>query len=129
MLGFWIIIAHLVGAYLVTSEYIQKRSASSTAYAVGSAILYIIPFVVFLPSSPLSLVAVLVFRFATVRFSLMDYVIWARNLMAPRNMRPDRAVKEGHIGLSNDSFNHILAMNIGSIAIHCVFMALAIIVL
>lgn len=129
MLGFWIIITHLIGAYLTTSEYVQTRAAHSTTFAIGMSFLYIIPFLLFLPSSPLSFAAVLIFRFVIVRFSLVDYLIWARNVMAPKDERVERVSKEGRIDMDSASNNQLISLHASSIAVHCLFIALAIIVL
>lgn len=129
MLGFWIIIAHLVGAYLTSSEYIQMRTHRSTAFAFGSAILYMIPFILFLPSSALSFVAVLAFRFLVIRFDLIDYLIWVRNTAAPRDQRVDRLDRREIDVDGGGSISHLVSIHIGSIAVHCIISALAIIVL
>lgn len=129
MLGFWIIITHLVGAYLTSSEYIQTRAAGSTTFAAISAVLYMIPFVLFLPGTALSFIAVLLFRLIVLRLSLIDYVVWAKNQMAPRDQRADRVVKEGVLDMESVPASRVLALHAVSMALHGVFIGIALIVL
>lgn len=129
MLGFWIIVVHLVGAYLVSSEYIQAKAAGSTTFAAISTVLYMVPFVIFLPGSILSFLAVFLFRLAVIRFSLVDYIVWAKNLMAPRDQRTNRVVKDGTVNMRKASPAHVVSLHAGSLALHCIFIGIAIIVL
>ena len=129
MLGFWIIITHLLGAYVTSSEYMQDRALNSTVFALGVAILYMIPFVLFLPGSIPSFAIVFVFRFLVVRFGLIDYLIWARNLMAPENQRTKRVVIGGTLDMGGASTNQKVSIHAASIAMHGLVTALAIIVL
>lgn len=129
MLGFWIIITHLAGAYLTSSEFIQNKAISSSIFALGSSVLYMIPFIIFLPASPLSLLAVLVFRFLVVRFGLVDYLIWVRNLLAPADQRVHRLVRNKKFNTDSATLNQIVSIHVGSIAVHCIIISLAIILL
>lgn len=129
MLGFWIIITHLIGAYLTSSAYIQSRAAGSTTFAAISAVLYMIPFIMFLPGSALSFMAVLLFRFIVLRLSLVDYIVWAKNLMAPRDQRVDRVVKAGVLDMESAPVTQVMTIHIASIALHCIFIGIALIVL
>lgn len=129
MLGFWIIATHLVGAYLMTSEYITSRASSSSTFAAVAAALYIIPFIVFLPLTPLSILAVMVARFVIIRFSLIDYIVWARNMLAPRDEHTSRVVKEGILRMESANVNQLFSLHAGSMAVHTIIMALAIILL
>ena len=129
MLGFWIIITHLVGAYLTSSAYIQSKAAGSTTFAAISAVLYMIPFVLFLPGSILSFIAVLLFRIIVLRLSLVDYIVWAKNLMAPRDQRVPRMVRDGVLDMESSPVSQVLTVHIASIALHCIFIGIALIVL
>ena len=129
MLGFWIIITHLVGAYLTSSAYIQSRAAGSTTFAAISSVLYMVPFVLFLPGSILSFIAVLLFRIIVLRLSLVDYIVWAKNLMAPRDQRVPRMVRDGVLDMESAPVSQVLTVHIASIALHCIFIGIALIVL
>lgn len=129
MLGFWIIVTHLVGAYLTSSDYIQSRSAGSSTFAAISSVLYMIPFMIFLPGTVLSFIAVIVFRFLVLRFSIVDYIVWAKNLMAPRDQRNDRVMKKGVLEYDNASITQVVAMHAGSLALHTIFIGIVIIML
>lgn len=129
MLGFWIIVTHLVGAYLTSSEYIQTRASGSTTFAAISAVLYMIPFVLFLPGTALSFAAVLIFRLIVLRLSLVDYIVWAKNLLAPKDKRADRVAKEGVVDMESIPVSRVISLHAASIALHCVFIGIALIVL
>ena len=129
MLGFWIIIAHVMGAYITSSDYIYSRSSSNAVYALVTAMLYMIPFVIFLPLSPIAFLVIFVFRFLAIRFSLVDYVIWARDLLAPRSERNLRVTKESSPDSATSTANRRVSIHMASTAIHCVVIALAVIIL
>lgn len=129
MLGYWIIITHIIGAYITTSDYIYSRSSSNTVYALMTAALYMIPFFIFLPLSPLAFLVIFVFRFLAIRFSLVDYVIWARDLLAPRSERNIRVPKESSLDSTTSTANRRVSIHMASTAIHCVVIALAVIIL
>lgn len=129
MLGFWIIISHLVGVYFLTSEYLQERAVNSTTFALAASILYMIPFVLFLPGSPLSLLAVLIFRFLVLRLGVTDYLIWARNLLAPRDKRVNRVIREQTLDTREATSNQIISIHGASLALHSIIIAIAIIIL
>ena len=129
MLGFWIIITHLIGAYLTTSTYIQSRAAGSTTFAAISAVLYMIPFIIFLPGSALSFIIVMAFRFIVLRLSVIDYMVWAKNLLAPRDQRVARVVKEGVLDIESAPASQVVTLHFASIALHCMFIGIALIVL
>ena len=129
MLGFWIIITHLIGAYLIPSAYVQAKASGSTTFAALSAVLYMIPFVIFLPGSIISFIAVLLFRGIVLRLSLVDYIVWARDLLAPRDQRSTRVVKEGVADTESIPVSQVMSLHIASIALHCTFIGIAIILL
>ena len=111
------------------SAYIQARAAGSTTFAALSAVLYMIPFVLFLPGTALSFIAVLIFRFIVLRLSLVDYIVWAKNLLAPRDQRVPRLTRDGVLDMESAPVSQVLTVHIASIALHCIFIGIAIIVL
>lgn len=129
MLGFWIIITHLIGASLIPSAYIQGKAPGSTTFAAISAVLYMIPFVIFLPGSIMSFIAVLLFRLVVLRLSIVDYIVWAKNLLAPRDQRSTRVVKEGVADMESIPVTQVISLHIASMALHCTFMGIALILL
>lgn len=129
MLGYWFIITHIIGAYLTSSDYIRSRSSSNTVYALVTAVLYMIPFIIFLPLSPLAFLVIFVFRFLAIRFSLVDYVIWARDQLAPRSERSERVTKESSLDVNISTVNRRVSIHMASIVIHCVVIALSVIIL
>lgn len=98
-------------------------------YALVTAVLYMIPFIIFLPLSPLAFLVVFVFRFLAIRFSLVDYVIWARDLLAPRSERNVRVTKESSLDVKISTVNRRVSIHMASTVIHCVVIALAVIIL
>lgn len=129
MLGFWIIIAHIFGAYVTTSDYIYSRSSSDTAYALATSALYLIPFIILLPMSPVAFPIIFVFRFLAIRFSLVYYVLWAKDLLAPRYERSLKMSKEYSLEATVSAVNRRVSLHMASTAIHCVVIALVVILL
>lgn len=111
------------------SAYIQSRASGSTAFAALSAVLYMVPFVIFLPGSVMSFIAVLLFRVIVLRLSIVDYIVWAKNLLAPRDQRSARVVKEGVADMESIPVSQVISYHIASIALHCTFMGIALILL
>ena len=111
------------------SAYIQARAAGSTTFAALSAVLYMIPFVLFLPGTALSFIAVLIFRFIVLRLSLVDYIVWAKNLLAPRDQRSTRVAKEGVVDMETVPVSQVISLHAASLALHCIFIGIAIILL
>lgn len=81
------LLAHLVGDYLLQSDWMAQEKTKQTWAAWMHAVCYTVPFL-FLTSSAWALWWIMVTHFVIDRFRLARYVCWAKNWLAPREGRP-----------------------------------------
>ena len=80
-------IAHMVGDYLIQSDWMAQEKTKRWWPAVAHAVTYGLPFL-FVTQSPLAL-AVIVGTHAVIdRYRLARHVVWAKNQLAPAAFRP-----------------------------------------
>lgn len=82
-----IIIAHLVGDYLIQNKWMAVEKTSRLWPAVVHGVTYTLPFL-FITQSWLALLVICVTHIVIDRYRLPKYFIWAKNQLAPRQMRP-----------------------------------------
>jgi len=92
MVGAWLIIAHMLGDYVLQSHWMATRKRASSAVAVAHAVTYTAPFAVLsaLGLLPLGLagLAIIAGTHAVIdRFGLARWVVWAKNQLAPARFR------------------------------------------
>lgn len=79
--------AHMVGDYLIQSDWMAQEKTRRWWPAVAHAVTYGIPFLL-VTQSPLAL-AVIVGTHAVIdRYRLARHVVWAKNQVAPSAFRP-----------------------------------------
>lgn len=78
-----IIIAHLVGDYLLQSDWMALEKTKKNTAALAHVLTYTLPFVV-LTTSWKALGFILATHFIIDRWRLARYVCWAKNWLAPR---------------------------------------------
>lgn len=76
------LVAHLVGDYLLQSDWMATQKTKRSLACLCHVLLYAIPFVV-LGASPAALVAIVSTHFAIDRWRLARYVVWAKNWLGP----------------------------------------------
>jgi hypothetical protein len=76
------LVAHLVGDYVLQSDWMATHKAHHSLPAVLHAALYTVPFLVLSPS-PLACFIIASTHFVVDRWRLARYVCWAVNLLAP----------------------------------------------
>lgn len=77
------LVAHLVGDYLIQSDWQATEKTKKSVAAGAHAFCYSLPFLFLRPSLPAWLVIV-VTHFLIDRFRLARYLVWAKNWLAPR---------------------------------------------
>ncbi len=81
------LVAHLVGDYLLQSDWMAQRKRTSSIAALTHAIAYTIPFLFIAGSASWLACSVIIWsHFLIDRFGLARYVVWAKNFLAPRWM-------------------------------------------
>lgn len=73
------ILAHLVGDYILQSDWMANEKAKRTVAAALHAAVYTLPFLL-LTHSVAALVFIAATHFLIDRFRLARYVVWAKNL-------------------------------------------------
>jgi hypothetical protein len=76
------LVAHIVGDYVLQSDWMATQKAHRSLPAAVHAATYALPFVV-LSRSPLALLIIAVSHFAIDRWRLARYVCWLANHLSP----------------------------------------------
>jgi len=77
------LVCHLIGDYVLQSDWMAARKRQESAAAALHAFAYALPFVV-LGVSGLAWVVIVGTHFVIDRWGLARYVVWAKNFLAPR---------------------------------------------
>lgn len=86
MTGLEIILAHLIGDYVVQSDWMALEKTRRWWPALVHAITYGIPFVL-ITRSPWALLVIVGTHAVIDRYRLARHVVWAKNMLAPRTYR------------------------------------------
>lgn len=84
------IVAHLVGDYILQSDWMANEKTKQSLAATVHALTYSLPFLFFRPSLT-AFAFVAVTHFVIDRWRLARFVVWAKNFAAPWGWRPSRA--------------------------------------
>ncbi|MCC6596908.1 MAG: DUF3307 domain-containing protein [Rhodanobacteraceae bacterium] len=76
-------VAHLVGDYVIQSDWMASEKTKQNQAALAHALTYTLPFLL-LSRSPLALGLIAASHFVIDRWRLARYVCWAKNWLAPR---------------------------------------------
>lgn len=91
------LLAHLVGDYVLQSHWMATEKTRRWWPAVVHGVAYTLPFVV-LTRSPWALLVIAGSHVVLDRYRVAWYVVWAKNLVAPRSARPRWAEAAGNHG-------------------------------
>jgi hypothetical protein len=81
-----VLLAHLVGDYLLQSHWMATEKTKRWWPAVAHGVTYGLPFVL-VTQSPLALAVIVVTHIVIDRFRLARHVVWLKNLAAPKSHR------------------------------------------
>ncbi len=76
------IVAHLVGDYILQSDWMANEKRNQSVAAAVHALFYSLPFLFFKPSL-VAWLAILVTHFYIDRYGVARYVVWLKNFIAP----------------------------------------------
>lgn len=76
------LVAHLVGDYIIQSDWMANEKRKRSLAAGVHAVTYTLPFL-FLTLNPVALAIIAGTHFLIDRFGLARYVVWAKNLPYP----------------------------------------------
>ena len=85
--GFGILLAHLVGDYLLQSHWMACEKTKRWWPAVAHAATYTVPYV-FVTQSVWALLTIGVTHAVIDRYRLAKHVVWFKNQLAPKSFRP-----------------------------------------
>lgn len=77
------LILHLIGDYVTQSDWMASNKTTSYVPAAVHATVYSLPFLLLRPSWT-AFAIILITHFFIDRFRLAKYVVWAKNLIGPR---------------------------------------------
>ena len=86
-MGFGIILAHLVGDYLLQSHWMATRKTQRWWPAVAHGLTYTLPYLL-VTQSPWALVVICLTHIVIDRYRLARHVVWFKNQLAPAAFRP-----------------------------------------
>ena len=86
MLALGIILAHLVGDYLLQTHWMATQKTERWAPAILHGLTYTVPYV-FVTQSPAALVVIAGTHIVIDRYRLARVVVWFKNQFAPRAFR------------------------------------------
>lgn len=86
MIALGILLAHLVGDYLIQSHWMANEKTKRWWPAWAHALTYGLPYL-FVTQSPLALATIVITHAVIDRYRLVRHVVWAKNLLAPKAYR------------------------------------------
>lgn len=87
MLGLQIVLAHLVGDYLIQSHWMATQKTSRMWPAIVHGVTYTLPYV-FVTQSLTALAIIASTHVIIDRYRLAKHVVWAKNQIGPKSSRP-----------------------------------------
>lgn len=81
-----IILAHLVGDYILQTDYMAQEKTRRWTPAILHGITYTLPFL-FITQSPVALLIICVTHIIIDRFRLAKYLVYLKNQIAPKRFR------------------------------------------
>ena len=82
------ILLHLVGDYIIQSDWMAGEKTKKSVAAMAHAVTYTLPFL-FLTRSPLALAFICLTHFVIDHWRLARYVCWIKNFVGPRRTLSD----------------------------------------
>lgn len=79
-----LLLAHLVGDYLLQSDWMATEKTKRWLPACAHAVTYGLPFLM-VTQSPAALAVIVVTHAVIDRYRLARYVVWTKNFLAPRS--------------------------------------------
>lgn len=90
MLGLYIILAHLVGDYLLQTHWMAVEKTNRWWPAIAHGLTYTIPYL-FVTQSPWALLIICGTHIVIDRYRLARHLIWFKNQFAPKKYRPAKS--------------------------------------
>ena len=88
MTAYWLIVCHLIGDYLLQSDWMALEKTKRSLAALAHVITYTLPFLL-LTRSPAALLFIAGTHFVIDRWRLARYVCWFKNFLSPEFTREE----------------------------------------
>lgn len=102
MIYLGILLAHLVGDYVLQSHWMATRKTTEWWPAIAHGLTYTLPYVL-VTQSPLALLVIASTHIVIDRYRLAKHVSWAKNQMGPRDTRPTWVDAKANGGYSKET--------------------------
>lgn len=121
------LIAHLLGDYVIQSDWMSDHKTSRWAPAIVHAVTYGAPFLL-VTFSPAALAAIVATHAVIDRYRLARHLVWAKNLLAPPGYNPPWAECKNNAGYppTKPPFLAVWLMIIADNSVHISINSLAI---
>lgn len=86
MLALWIILAHLVGDYLIQSHWMATKKTEQWLPAIVHGVTYTLPYAL-ITQSPWALLVIGGTHAIIDRYRLAKHLVWLKNQIAPKSHR------------------------------------------
>lgn len=87
MLALGILLAHLVGDYIIQSHWMACEKTKRWWPAIAHGLTYTLPYML-ITQSPVALAVIAGTHIIIDRFRLAKHLVWAKNQLAPKAFRP-----------------------------------------
>lgn len=95
MTALGIILAHLVGDYLIQSHWMATEKVNRWWPAIAHGLTYTLPYLL-VTQSALALTVIATTHIVIDRYRLARHVIWLKNQIGPKSHRPERGTATGY---------------------------------
>ncbi|MCW4458174.1 DUF3307 domain-containing protein [Microbacterium sp. MPKO10] len=99
MTALGIVLAHLVGDYLIQSHWMATRKTEAWGPAIAHGVTYTIPYML-VTQSPAALAVIAVTHIVIDRYRLAKHLMWLKNQLDPTPSRPTWAEAKTNAGYS-----------------------------
>lgn len=90
MLALYIILAHMVGDYVIQTDWMAQEKTKRWLPAVAHGVTYTLPYALVTQSIP-ALLIICITHIIIDRFRLAKHISWFKNQFAPKAYRPEWA--------------------------------------
>jgi len=95
-----VVLAHLVGDYLIQTHWMATQKTERWAPAIVHGLTYTLPYL-FVTQSPVALAVIAGTHIIIDRYRLARHVMWFKNQFAPRSHRPTWDEAKANAGYPN----------------------------
>lgn len=128
MTALGILLAHLVGDYIIQSHWMATQKTSRWWPAIVHGVTYTIPYL-FVTQSPMALLVIAGTHIVIDRYRLARHLMWFKNQLGPKEFRPSwvEAKINGGYAASTPAWMAVWLMIIADNTVHLIINTVAVI--